>query len=282
MDSTDSSNASEKNRGPLGIFDSGVGGLTVVREIVTSLPGKRLIYFGDTAHLPYGTKSPRTVIRLSLENSRFLLHKGVKILIVACNTSSSVALDAIRGVTKVPVIGVVEPGVKAAMERTKNGRIGVIGTTATVASGAYQRSLLEKDPRLKVFAQPCPLFVPLVEEDWTDGELVEQILFKYLSPLLDQRIDTLILGCTHYPLLSRVLGRVVGKDVSLVDSAKETADEVARQAVEIQLEPGNMKDFRFYLSDIVGNFAEIAQRFLGEPITNVEFVDQTDLPWYER
>jgi glutamate racemase len=272
----------EEGLGPLGIFDSGVGGLTVVGEILKTLPGKRIVYFGDTAHLPYGTKSPRTVIRLSLENSRFLIHQGVKIIVVACNTSSSIAMGSIRASVDVPVVGVVEPGVQAAIRRTKTGRIGIVGTTATVQSGAYQQSLLEKEPKLTVFGQPCPLFVPLVEEDWVSGSLVEGIVKKYLMPLLEQHIDTLILGCTHYPLLSKVLRTVVGDTVSLVDSAKETAREVARLAEGIQLEHGTMMDHRFYLSDVVGNFADIARRFLGEPLEHVEFVDQTDLPWYER
>jgi len=271
-----------REKGPLGVFDSGVGGLTVVREILKSVPGKRVVYFGDTAHVPYGSKSSRTVIRLSLENARFLAHKGVRIIVVACNTSSSIALEEIRKNVDVPVVGVVEAGVKAAIAKTRSGRIGVIGTAATVRSGAYQRSLVAKLPGLEVFGQACPLFVPLVEEGWTRGELVEGIARKYLAPMLDRGIDTLILGCTHYPLLSGVLRKVVGPGVILVDSARQTAEEVRQVASAVALEEGGLAGSSFYLSDVVGNFKDIARRFLGEEVNNVELVDQTDLPWYER
>jgi len=210
----------------IGVFDSGIGGLTVLHQIIETLPHENTVYLGDTARAPYGTKSVDTVLRYSYENSDFLVEKGVKILVVACNTSTAIALHQLKARLPVPVIGVIEPGVRRAIKSTKNKRIGVIGTEATIQSSAYTHALKAANPTVEVYSRACPLFVPLVEEGWTDNEVVEMTAKAYLEGFKQSGIDTLILGCTHYPLLKRAIRKLMGRGVRLVDSAEETAKEV--------------------------------------------------------
>ena len=211
----------------IGVFDSGIGGLTVLHKIIEALPRENTVYLGDTARAPYGTKSVETVLRYSFENGEFLVEKDVKLLVVACNTSTAIALGRLRERFAVPVIGVIEPGVRRAVKSTKNKKIGVIGTDATIQSGAYTRALKAADSAIEVYSRACPLFVPLVEEGWTDNAVVELTVKNYLGSLKQSGIDTLILGCTHYPLLKTVIRGFMGKAMRLVDSAEEIAIEVA-------------------------------------------------------
>ena len=211
----------------IGIFDSGVGGLTVFKEIRRQLPGEELLYLGDTARVPYGTKSPRTVLRYALEAASFLVERGVKLLVVACNTASSVALPALEERFSLPVVGVIVPGAGKAVALTRDRRVGVIGTEGTVKSGAYTRAIHGLDSAISVFSASCPLFVPLAEEGWAEHSVTRLTAQEYLTPLLCQGIDTLVLGCTHYPLLKKTLREVAGAGVTLVDSAAETARCVA-------------------------------------------------------
>jgi len=255
----------------IGIFDSGVGGLTVQRAIALRLPALDTVYLGDTARVPYGTKSPEVVTQYSLRNARFLVSRGIDLLVVACNTASAVALPALRQALDVPVLGVVEPGARAAVQASSTGRIGVIGTEGTVASGAYQRAIRELRPGAQVTARACPLFVPLAEEGWTDpeDEVVRLVTRRYLSPLAAAGVDALVLGCTHYPLLSgAIAGALPG--VALVDSAAAIAAEVAGR---LGSAPGAPGSHRFYFTDVPGRFLHVAERFLGLPIGSAEQVD---------
>lgn len=261
---------------PIGIFDSGFGGLTAVKEVTRLLPNEQIIYFGDTARVPYGPKSRETVIRFSIENIIFLLKYKVKLIIIACNTASSVALSIVEANFKVPIIGVISPGVLEAVRVTKNNKIGVIGTRTTINSKAYEKMIKQKKPQSKVYSLECPLFVPLVEEGWIKTQITKQIAELYLHPLKRKKIDTLVLGCTHYPLLKPVINQTLGKEVTLVDSARQ----VARQAKEILVEqdilaPRKSKrknNLRFYVSDEPDNFAKLGERFLGFELKNVRKV----------
>jgi glutamate racemase len=208
------------------MFDSGIGGLTVLDAIARRLPKENVVYFGDTARLPYGTKSRETVTAFSREIVEFLMAKNPKLIVVACNTASAYSLPVIKSMVDVPVVGVIEPGAKAALKATRNKKIGVIGTRATVTSGAYLEAVQARDPGAKVFSKACPLFVPLIEEGWVGNPVVVEVAEHYLKHLLDCGVDALILGCTHYPLLKPVLEKIMGEDVVLVDSAEETAHEV--------------------------------------------------------
>jgi glutamate racemase len=262
----------EASNRPVGIFDSGVGGLTVHRRIAERLPGVSLVYLGDTARVPYGTKSAETVIRYARNCASLLVGRGVGMLVVACNTASAFALDTLRNELPLPVLGVVEPGADTAVATTRNGRIGVIGTRGTVASGAYQRAIAARSPEAKVFCQACPLFVPLAEEGWTDGDVPERVARTYLEPLLAHGVDTLVLGCTHYPLLREVIARVAGTGVTLVDSAEATAEAVARMpgyGPNTALPPSRT----FLATDAPDTLREVGTRFLGAPIESVEWVD---------
>ena len=269
-------------RRPIGVFDSGVGGLTVVRAIRAVLPGEDVVYLGDTARVPYGSKSPRTVERYSLTCQQFLLDRGVKLVLIACNTASATALPALAVASPVPVIGAVGPGAARAVAATRNQHIGVIGTLATVRSSAYAKALAASDPRIKVTAVACPLLVPLAEEGWTDDEVARLVARRYLATLFaeDPQIDTLVLGCTHYPLLRDVLTRVAHeiaqRDVAIVDSASamaEAAVEALASAVtgaaNRRAEPGRLDCFATDTSRL----DELAARFLGEPPTGFELVD---------
>ena len=260
---------------PIGVFDSGIGGLTVVKALMRQLPQESIVYFGDTARVPYGSKSRATIVRFSLENVEFLLRFGVKCIVIACNTSSSWALPTLRKYFKVPIIGVIRPGARAAVQQTRSRRIGVIGTDATIRSRAYEAEITRLNGRIKVFSASCPLFVPLVESGWLNGPVCASIAKIYLAPMLRQRIDTLILGCTHYPLLNSVLQRVVGSQVQLIDSGVQTATEIkGLLAWSERLSSSKAKPrHRFFVTDESSRFAEVGQRFLEQPIRSVEQVN---------
>src|SRR5438477_10924645 len=250
--------------GGIGIFDSGVGGLTVLHALLEALPGEHLIYLGDTGRYPYGTKSAETVTRYSVENVEFLIAKGVKLLVVACNTASAVALDTLEARFAVPIVGVIEPGARAAAERTRNGRVGVIGTEATIASGAYTNALRALRPGVEIYTRPCPLLVPLAEEGWVDGAIPRGVVETYLATLRKSGIDTLVLACTHYPLLRAVIAEVMGDGVTLVDSAEETARAVsALLAARGLARAGRDGSTSFFVTDVPDRFIRIGQRFLG-------------------
>lgn len=257
---------------PLGIFDSGAGGLTVVRAVRNLLPHEDIVYLGDTARVPYGNKSPATVQRFSREDCRFLLQHKVKMIIVACNTASAHALSLLEQEIPVPVLGMIEPGAQAASTCSRNNRIGVIGTAGTIASGSYPAALRLLNPNLQVLCRACPLLVPLVEEGWTDHPVTHQVLQEYLSPLLKEGIDTLLLGCTHYPLLKEALHSVVGPDVTLVDSAETSAQAVQQQLKTIGLlnpstDPART---RIFVTDAPEKTGELARRFLQFDGGNIE------------
>lgn len=256
----------QQRNAPIGIFDSGLGGLTVVREIHQLMPHEDLIYLGDTARVPYGTKSPATVSRFACEDTQFLVQLSVKAVVVACNSATARGLATLEREFDLPLIGVILPGVSAALEATKNNRIGVIGTNATINSEAYHRGLLAQRPTVHVFARPTPLLVPLVEEGWTDHDVTVRVLREYLEPLLKRRIDTLVLGCTHYPLLKSALRKVVGDRVALVDSAESCAKFARDRLQELNLLATNRKRagwIRPFVTDEPERFGEFAERFLG-------------------
>ena len=255
----------------IGIFDSGVGGLTVQRAVMEALPALDTVYLGDTARVPYGTKSAEVVTQYSLRNARFLLRQGIEMLVVACNTASAVALPALRAELPIPVLGVVEPGARAAARESRSGRIGVIGTQGTVASGAYQEAILAARPGAEVVARACPLFVPLAGEGWTDpaDEVLRVVARRYLAPLLEARIDTLVLGCTHYPLLKAAIAAAL-PGVRLVDSAEAIAGEVRER---LGAAPGSAGSHRFFVTDTPERFLAVAGRFLGRTLPGAEHVD---------
>ena len=249
---------------PVGVFDSGVGGLTVAKEIMRQLPKEKIIYFGDTARVPYGNKSRETVIAYSRQIVGFLLAKGVKAIVIACNTASAFALEAIAGDVPVPIIGVVKPGARTASKTTKNGRIGIIGTEGTINSGIYTEYLSELDPGISVFGKACPLFVPLAEEGWLDDPITVDVIRRYITPMLEKDIDTLVLGCTHYPLLAESIRKVAGDNVNLVNPALETALELARILREKDLlsDGSDAPHHRFYVSDGAEKFRSFANSIL--------------------
>ncbi len=248
---------------PIGIFDSGLGGLTVVKEVASLLPHENIIYVGDTARVPYGTKSPDTIRRYAQQIAFFLLNKKVKAIVVACNTVSAVALKNLRHLP-IPVLGVIEPGARAAVMTTNSLRVGVIGTPATMASHAYKLAIKRLSPRANVLEKACPLFVPLVEEGWGKHATTKQIAREYLGSLLKARIDTLVLGCTHYPLLKATLQAVAGKKVKLIDSAQETAKDV-RQLLQKNnlLRKTGASTKEFYVTDNPASFNRLGHQFLG-------------------
>ena len=249
-------------KAPIGIFDSGVGGLTVLKALSRTLKEENFIYFGDTARVPYGTKSQKAIIKYSFENAKLLLRFGIKLLVVACNTSSAYALDILKEELDITVVGVIKPGAVAAVESSKSKRIGVIGTPATIKSEAYKREILLLDPFAKVFGKACPLLVPLIEEGWIDDEITESVVRRYLQEIIEKRIDTIVLGCTHYPLIKETIKRVCG-DINLVDSAEETAKTVKKV---IKHEEGEGGKIRILVSDKTERFEEIAQRIFGGKI----------------
>ena len=260
---------------PIGVFDSGIGGLTVAREIMRQLPNEDIIYFGDTARVPYGPKSPETVTRYAHEITAFLLEQGVKNVVVACNTATAHAVESLREHFDLPITGVIEPGARAAIRASTARRIGVVGTHGTISSGAYERAIHALDDDVFVTARACPLFVPFVEEGWLDHPATELVAAEYLSTLGDTRIDTLVLGCTHYPLLKGVIGRTVGGGIRLIDSAEETAAEVARLLEEhglLNTSPRSAAKHRFIASDVPEQFRNVGKRFLGSAIEHVETI----------
>lgn len=259
---------------PVGIFDSGVGGLTVFKEIRSMLPGEDLIYFGDTARVPYGSKSVQVIRKFSREIATFLENLNVKMIVIACNTASAFALNLIRSETSLPVVGVIDPGVRAAVKAAENGIIGVIGTKGTINSGAYQEKITRLRSNAKIVAQPCPLLVPIVEENLLNSEIARMALKMYLSELKELKISSLILACTHYPLLKPLIQDYLGTQTSLIDSARETAKEVkdvleARRICNSAEKPGKEK---FFVSDSTEAFAEIAEKFLSRSINGECFL----------
>jgi glutamate racemase len=258
---------------PIGIFDSGIGGLTVLREVSARLPDEPLVYLGDTARLPYGTKSPETIIRYSLQNARFLVGQGIKLLVVACNSASSVAIPRLQEQMPVPVLGVIQPGARRAAEATRNGVVGVIGTRATIASGKYEREISSLRPDTRMVSRPCPLFVPLVEEGWVGNEVCRLTVESYLGELRETGLDTLVLGCTHYPLLKTAIGQALGPGVTLIDSAESVAGEVAALLDREGLQGGNGGEQRYFVTDASERFREVGERCLGRSIHRLELVD---------
>ena len=257
---------------PIGIFDSGIGGLTVARQIHQLMPNEDLVYLGDTARVPYGTKSPGTVVRFACEDTQFLLQQNVKAVVVACNTCSAWALPMLERKFKIPIFGVIIPGVLDALAKSRSGRIGIIGTNATIRSKAYSNGLIARLESAAVFARACPLLVPLVEEGWLNHPVTSTVLHEYLEPILKHRIDTLILGCTHYPLLKRAIRKLVGTKVVLVDSAEACAQYVRNQIRERDLLSRKKRAgvIQPFVTDETDQFASLAKRFFGLP---------TEPPW---
>jgi len=245
---------------PIGIFDSGVGGLTVFKEIRKRFPFEDIIYFGDTARVPYGPKSRNTVIEYSIQNARFLIQQGAKIIVVACNTSSATALTQLQNLLPIPVLGVIEPGALSAVNTSINMRIGVIGTEGTIRSQAYSSAISKLDKSCNVFGKPCPLFVPLTEEGWEDHEVTQLTIKEYLTSLLQNDIDTLVLGCTHYPILKTAIQKFVGKEITLVDSAEAVTDKL--DEILPNRESKIIGEDRFYVSDNEEKFNRIASKIL--------------------
>ena len=255
-----------KKTAPIGVFDSGVGGLTVAREIMRNLPKEDIVYFGDTARVPYGSKSKDNIIRYSRQIINFLQTKGVKAIVIACNTASALALDTVKDEFDIPIIGVVEPGAKAALQVTENKKIGVIGTEATVKSSMYEKIIREIDSEVSVMAKACPLFVPLVEEGFKKHQVTDEIIDYYLADLKESDIDALILGCTHYPLLRSKIREYVGEDITLVNPAYETAMDLKRILQEMDMEnpdiEGDHGSYSFYVSDAADKFKQFANSIL--------------------
>jgi glutamate racemase len=250
---------------PIGVFDSGIGGLTVVRALLRRLPQENIVYFGDTARVPYGPKSPQVVRAYAEEDTEFLLSKNVKMIVIACNTVSAVALDVVQKHAKIPVVGVIAPGAKAAVSASKKKRIGVIGTIGTISSNAYTNAIRQIDETVSVFSRPCPLFVPLVEEGWVGHKATEMIAKEYLFPFTQEKIDTLVLGCTHYPLLKDVISNALKGAAVLIDSGEAAALEVENVLGEHRLKNASREkpNVQFFVSDIPAKFTEIGERFLG-------------------
>jgi glutamate racemase len=263
------------NNLPIGVFDSGVGGLTVVSALKKMLPNENIIYFGDVARTPYGIKSEHVIKRFSLEITSFLIDRGVKIIVIACNTASAVALSNLKQRFKLPIIDVIEPGVNLALKTTKNKNIGIIGTQTTIQSRSYQEILQRLDPQTKLVSKACPLFVPLVEEGWFDHKVTRMVAEEYLKPMKDIGIDTLILGCTHYPLLKNVIQEVMGNEISLIDSAYAVAQDTKEILFKLNLFNKNdtIPYSEYYVSDDPMKFAQIGERFLGEKMNMVYQID---------
>ena len=268
----------ELHNSPIGVFDSGVGGLTVAREIMRQLPNERIVYFGDTARVPYGNKSKETVTKFSRQIVRFLQTQHVKAIVVACNTASAYALDELEKEVDIPIIGVVKPGAKAAIEATRNGKIGVVATEATISSGIYNRYIQENNPEVQVLGKACPLFVPLVEEGLWEDPVTDEIARRYLTELIDVGIDTLILGCTHYPMIRSTVGKIMGNQVTLVNPAYETARELKEllreKGLESEHRPGlGTELYRFFVSDAADKFQKFANSILTYGILSAKVIN---------
>jgi glutamate racemase len=272
--------AAERIHGPLGVFDSGMGGLTVLRALHARLPDEDLLYFGDTARVPYGTKGARTVRDFARQDADFLVQRGAKLIVVACNTASAFAIEDLEANLPVPVLGVIDPGVRAALAGTRGGRIGVIATRGTVISGRYQQQLAAVVGAERVVAGACPLFVPLAEEGMIDHAVTRQVAQEYLAPLRAADVDTLILGCTHYPLLKGIIGEIMGPDVLLVDSAEALAEAAVSALDEAGLRrdpSAGPAELEFWLSDLPWKFQEVGSLFLGRPIDRVHTINVNEL-----
>lgn len=267
---------------PIGLFDSGIGGLTVAHRVMELLPRENTLYFGDTARVPYGSKSSETVISYSLQAAAFLESLGVKMIIIACNTASAVALEQVQSATSLPVIGVIEPGAGAAVAATRSGTIGVIGTEGTIRSNSYQNAIADRAPEMKVMAKACPLFVGFAEEGLSQHPATLIMTREYLAPLLSRSIDTLILGCTHYPLLIPSIEQVAGGKVSLIDPGIATAQQARTTLQEMNLlnESQTMPRHEYYLSDFPHKFIEVGSRFLGQPLRHVHRITLDELAAY--
>lgn len=259
---------------PLGVFDSGIGGLTVVRALLEQLPHENIVYFGDTARVPYGSKSPQVVREYALDDVDFLLSKNVKMIVVACNTVSAVALDVVQKRAQLPVCGVIIPGAREAVRRSSTNRIGVIGTVGTIASNAYTHAIVHQSHGAQVFSTACPLFVPLVEEGWTEHKVAEMVALEYLFPLMTKKIDTLVLGCTHYPLLTTIIRKVTRGEVQLIDSGEATAAVVKEMLIEEHLfnTSTDHPNVQFFVSDAPDKFTHIGEIFLGRSLGVVKKV----------
>ena len=260
----------------IGVFDSGLGGLTAVKQIMRELPNESIIYFGDTGRVPYGSRSKETIIKYSKNDINFLLSKDVKLIVIACGTASSAALPALRGDYEIPIIGVVEPTAAAALNATKNGKIGIIGTSGTIKSGSYEKLLKEARPDIITFSQACPLFVPLVENGHFDTKVTELVVSEYLENIRTQGVDTLILGCTHYPLLKNTIARFMGSGVTLIDAGAEVAKELKRHfdKNELHSREHDRQQYQYYVSDDIAGFAELGGMFLEQKIDGqVEKID---------
>jgi len=262
------------NTKPIGIFDSGIGGLTVAKRLSLTLPQENIIYFGDTARVPYGSKSNSTVIEYSIQDTIFLISKDVKAVVVACNTASSVAIPELKKQFDLPIIGMIEPGAGMAIENSVNKRIGVIGTRSTISNKAYSREIKSIDSSVNVYEKACPLFVPLAEEGWIKNKATYKIAGEYLQELKDLNIDTLVLGCTHYPILYEVIQKIMGDNVTLIDSgiaaARVVKEEIKKS--DLENESGETGISKFYVSDIPTTFKNIAELFLGNPIAEIKKV----------
>lgn len=268
------------NSAPIGIFDSGVGGLTVLRQVIKLLPFENIVYFGDVGRTPYGGRSKEIITQFTRQDVSFLIEQQVKYIICGCNSASSVALNEIQKEHPIEMIGVIEPGARAAVSTTTNGKIGIIGTNATINSNAYAKIIHEIDPTLKVFSLACPLFVPLAEEGYIDKEATYLIARDYLTTMTDVSVDTLVLGCTHYPLLKQVIADVMGKKVKLIDSGEETAKVAYQKITESSLlnpaasqKPNQMGEIKYFVSDVPEKFSAIANRFMGREISNITRID---------
>lgn len=261
---------------PIGVFDSGLGGLTVLKEIKKILPDENIVYFGDTARVPYGPRSKETVMKYTFQAINFLISKNVKAIVIACNTATARALKEAKEKYDVPVLGVIEAGARTAAYSTKNKIVGVIGTAGTINSKAYNQEIGKIDKDIKIIDKACPLFVPIVEEGWANTDIAHLTAKRYLDELKEQNIDSLVLGCTHYPLLKRTIGEIVGPEIKLVNPAKETAKDLndILEANSIVKDPGEgLSSCEYYVSDIPDKFAEVAKEFLNEEIENVQHVE---------
>jgi len=262
------------NNKAIGVFDSGIGGLTVYKAIKEKMPNEKVVYLGDTARLPYGSKSKKTIIKYSIQNAEFLIEQDVKIIVIACNSSSSYAVETLQTQFDIPVVGVIEPGAEAAIKYSKK-KIGVIGTTATICSGAYKTTILDKSDKFDIISKDCPLFVPLVEEGWINHPVTRLVIKEYLDPLVKQNIETLVLGCTHYPVLKEVIKEVIGDEIKLVDSAETTAQRVYNIFESLGWLSGNKEKVidEFFVTDFPDRFKRVGEIFLKKKIEQVKIAD---------
>ncbi|MGE5372324.1 MAG: glutamate racemase [Solirubrobacterales bacterium] len=260
---------------PIGVFDSGLGGLTVFKALSELVPSESVVYFGDCGRVPYGTKSRETVIKYTFQNIRFLLNQDIKMIVIACNTASANSLELVKNSLDIPIVEVVQPGADKVLRETRNKRVGIIGTAATVASGAYEKAINRADPSVTVFSKACRLFVELVEEGWWDNEIALKVAQEYLMPLKSEEIDTLVLGCTHYPLLQSTIEKVMGDGVKLVNSASEVAKAVKEtiEREDIARDSKVAPVYRFYTSDSVEKFEALGGRILNRPIYSASKID---------